>query len=70
MSFYGYRAPAQRHMGIAWLAPVVQFVGGALQSRPVDSHLDVPQHDSTGTILLAVGGLALLGTLGYLVVRR
>lgn len=67
--FYGYNR--QQRMGMAWLAPVVQFVGGALQSHPVNgSSIQAPQHSPLPGILLAIGGIGVLGTLGYLLVKR
>lgn len=65
MSFYK-RQPA---MGFAWLAPVVQLVGGALQSQPVQGQYIEPTQQTSPLAIAAgaIGGLAVVGGLLYLV---
>ena len=66
MSFYSRRPPA---MGFVWLAPVVQLVGGALQSHPVGGTYikPPPAQNSAVTVVATIGGLAVVGGLFYLV---
>ncbi len=68
MSFY--RRRPQPSMGFVWLAPVVQLLGGALQSQPVSGEL--PQSQSNPLVPLAIGaaGLGLVGGLLYFVWKR
>lgn len=67
MSFYR-RPPA---MGFAWIAPVAQFVGGAMKSQPVEGEGLIPQQPQSSalTIAAALGGLAITGGLLYFVWR-
>ena len=63
MSFYRRQRP---QMGFVWLAPVLQLVGGAMQSHPVGAG-SIPQEQSNPIvpIALAVGGVALVGGILY-----
>lgn len=66
MSFYR-RSPS---MGLAWIPAAVQLVGGALQSQPLEGGIIAPKASNPVVpILLVVGGLGLIGGLGYLVWR-
>lgn len=69
MSFYKRRQPPA--MGFAWIAPIVQLVGGALQSHPADPNY-VPPDQSNGLAVAAasLGGLALVGGILYFVWKR
>ncbi len=67
MSFYSRRHRPQ--MGFVWLAPVVQLIGGALQSHPVDMAPPPPAPSLVGGILLGLGAVVVLGGLAYAVVK-
>ncbi len=63
-SFYRRQRPA---MGFVWLAPVVQLVGGALQSHPVGDKNYIQGPNPAVVAAAALGGLAVIGGLFYLV---
>lgn len=70
MSFYKPRRQPQ--MGIAWLAPVVDIVGGALKSNPMQDQQFIPQERTNPLAVAAgaLGGLALVGGLVYFIWKR
>lgn len=63
-----YRRP-QPQMGFVWLAPLVQIVGGALQSHPAGGQYVQPLEPTSNLAIAAgaIGGLAVVGGLLYLV---
>lgn len=66
MSFYRSR------MGMAWIAPLVQLVGGATQSKPLDTrnpYAELERGNTALTAALAIGGLVLIGGAAYYVLR-
>lgn len=71
MSFY---KPQRRmgQMGLIWLAPVIDMIGGALKSTPVGSEQYIVQEKTNGLAIAAgaVGGLALVGGLVYFIWKR
>ncbi len=67
MSFYK-RRPAQ--MGLVWLAPVVDFVSGALRSQPIEGGLPPVQTNPLVPIAIGVVGLGVVGGLIYILVKK
>lgn len=69
MSFH--RRHQSPSLGFAWLTPVVQLVGGALQSHPVEGQYIAPQQPTNSLLVVAgvLGGVAIAGGILYLVWR-
>lgn len=64
-----YRRPSA--LGFAWIPMVAQVVGGALQSQPIEGQY-IPPAPATSPALVAVaavGGLAVIGGLLYMVAK-
>ncbi len=68
MSFYRRRPPPS--MGFAWLAPVVQLVGGALSSQPVNNEFVPERQNPLVPIAIGAVGLGIVGGLVYFLVRK
>ncbi len=63
MSFYKRSNPS---MGFVWLAPVVQLVGGALQTQPLNSNIyAAPRANPFLVAAGVIGGLGLVGGIIY-----
>lgn len=66
MSFYRRRP----QMGFVWLAPVVELVGGALKSQPINAELVQEKPSLLVPILAGTVGLGIVGGLVYFLVRK
>ncbi len=68
MSFY--RRRPQPSMGFVWLAPVVQLLGGALASQPMQSEFVQERPNPIVPIAIGAVGLGIVGGLVYFLVRK